>query len=115
MKKLILALALLLIPSLVESGQTLTTVSVTSATAGTQVVASIGGGTVITIPSTAAVPIWCAMTAGTCSTTLTSTIGIRISSGNGFFFNPKVDQWTGQVCCVLESGVVAVTVSVNSF
>lgn len=112
---LLTVIAVLLTSSLSNAGQTLTTVSVTSSSTGTQVVNAVGGGVVVTVPSNAAGAVWFAMVAGTCSDVLITQVGIRITAGNGYFFQPKVDQWFGQVCAILESGSSAVTVSVNAF
>ena len=92
--------------------ETLTTVSVTSSTAGTQIVANIGAGTVVTVPSGSGA-VWFAKTNGTCSTTLTSPIGYRVSGGNGWDFLASEDGYSGQLCGILESGSTAVSVSVN--
>lgn len=116
MKNLILVLFCFL--SLVcwsYAAQTVTTVSVTSSTAGTQIVANVGGGTVVMLPSSAAVPVWFARIQGTCSSVLTSQIGIRVTPGNGYEFLPRDDGYTSQICAVLESGSTAVTVSVNTW
>lgn len=91
-----------------------TTVSVDSATAGVQVVTAVGGGVTVTIPSTAAVPIWVARLDSTCSTSLTAPRGVRIAPGNGFDFLAS-EGWSGGLCAILESGVVAVTASINKW
>ena len=97
------------------AGETLTTVSVTSATAGTQLVASIGGGVTVTLPSSAAVAVWVARTSGTCSSIMTSINGVRITAGNGYQFGPSEDKYYSQLCGLLESGVSAVTVYINAW
>ena len=97
------------------AAEVVTSVSVTSASAGTQIVSSIGGGVVVTLPSNAAVAVWFAKTAGTCSSVLTIQSGVRVTPGNGFMFSAKDDGYTGQICAILETGVVAVSVAVNTY
>ena len=92
-----------------------TTVSVNSSTAGVQVVSSTNAGVVVTLPTSAAVAVWFAREEETCSTSLTDVRGVRVTPGNGYEFLSKEDQWTGQICAILESGSTAVTVSVNTW
>jgi hypothetical protein len=92
-----------------------TTVSVDSSTVGVQVVSSTNAGVVVTLPSNAAVAVWFAREEETCSTSLTAVRGVRVTPGNGYEFLSKEDQWTGQICAILESGSTAVTVSVNTW
>ena len=91
----------------------LTTVDCNSSTAGVQVVASIGGGVVVTVPSGAASAVWFAKTEGTCSSTMTSAIGYRITAGNGYDFTSRDDGYTGQICCLRESSSGSILVTVN--
>ena len=116
MKRLLfLFIATAFYPMLSWAGQTLTTVSCDSATVGKQVVSSIGGGVVVTVPSNAAVAVWLARTEGTCSTTMVSISGVRVTAGNGFQFNANDDGYFGGICCLLESGITAVTVYINTY
>lgn len=91
------------------------TVSVDSSTAGVQIVSSINGGVVVTLPTNAAVAVWFTREEETCSTSLTAIRGVRVTPGNGYEFLSKQDQWTGRICGILESGSTAVTVSVNTW
>ncbi len=110
----ITACLFLLFPSALLAEQILTTVAITSTSQGVQIVSSIKGGTVVTVPSDAANGVWLAKTERTCSTTLTSGIGYYIAIGQGFDFLPKEDGYSGQICGILPSGGSSVTVSVNS-
>jgi hypothetical protein len=97
-----------------DSGAAVSTVSVASATAGTQVVSSIARGVTVTLPSTAAVPVWVARLHGTCATAMTAKRGVRITAGNGYEYTFD-EHWGGQLCAILESGVTAVSVEVNTW
>lgn len=99
-------------------------VNVTASNAGTQIVSSICsttiysdpkycGGVTVTVPSNAAVAVWFAKIEGTCSAVLTTQAGYRITPGNGFDFLPSEDGYTGQICAILDSGAVAVSVKTN--
>ena len=98
------------IPTSYKSGSTSTTVTVSSSSAGTQVVSSINAMAIIYLASTATVPVWIFPTAGTCSSTLTTTKGIRLSRAAsdkdpiGYSFDPLVEHWSGQICAILETG-----------
>ena len=95
------------------SAETITTVDCDSSTAGVQVVSSLGAGTVVTVPSGAASAIWFAKTQSTCSTALTSAIGYRVTAGNGYDFVSNDDNYTGQLCCIRETGSGTINVTVN--
>lgn len=95
------------------AAETVTTIDCSSSTAGVQVVASLGAGTVVTVPSGAASAIWFAKTQSTCSTTLTSAIGYRVTAGNGYDFVSNDDGYTGQLCCIRETGSGTINVTVN--
>lgn len=112
---IVLALLVCLALSHHTHAASVTTVSVNSSSAGLQIVSSINGGVVVTLPSNAAVAVWFAREEDTCSSVLTAVRGIRVTPGNGYEFIPRQDGWTGQICALLESGSTAVTVSVNSW
>lgn len=104
---------LLLWGGIAYAAETITTVSCTSASAGTQVVASLGGGTAVTVPPSAAVGVFIVKdnSAG-CANSVTG-VGYPIPIGGTFDFLPREDGYTGQLCCLLQSGVTAVTLGVN--
>jgi len=115
-------LALLLFAtSSARAAESVQSVSVTSSTAGTQIVSSIGGGVCVTVPTGAAVPVYVARIAGTCASVLTSPAGVRIpvpsatSIWSTHCFIPKRDGYSKQLCGILESGGAAVTVTVNAW
>ena len=91
-----------------------TTVTITESTSGTQIVASIGGGVTVTNPAGGGV-IYVARIEGDCATVLTAPRGVAISAGNGYDFIPKTDGWSGQLCSCLASGSTDITASVNSW
>lgn len=94
---------------------TVSTVSVTSSTQGTEVVARKGnGGVIVTVPSDAAVAVYFARFTGDCAD-MTTRAGVRITAGNGFEFLPLEDRYGGAICAILESGSVPVTVEVNQW
>ena len=117
MKRRAVLFALCVIVALLSyvDAATVTTVSVTSSTAGTQIVAAPNttGGCTVTVPAAAAVPVHVARLNGTCSTALTAVNGVRITAGNGYDFISQEDGWGRQLCGILESGSTAVTVNVN--
>lgn len=104
----------------VQSGESCTTVSVTSATVGKQLVASVKNYARMGVPSGAAVAICLAPVEraanGTdnCGTGLTNPAVAEpcVQPGEGWEWNPRVDKWAGQVCGILKSGTTAVTVGV---
>lgn len=98
----------------VSTGATVSSVSVTSSTAGTQIVASITTGLFVTVPSDAAVAVYCALYDGAASS-LTARRGVRITPGNGYAFIARSSGWSGQVVGILESGSTAVSVEVNTW
>ena len=98
----------------VNKGAAASAVSVTSSSAGTQLVSGISEGTTVMVPASAAVAIWVTRLNGTCSTDLTAIQGIRIKPGDGYEFTPR-DGWYGQLCGILESGSTAVSAKVNSW
>lgn len=93
--------------------ETITTISCTSTTVPVQVVASLGGGTAITVPATAAVGVLIIKDNSTnCAGSIAGT-GYPIAIGGAYDFLPREDGYTGQLCCLLSSGVTAVTLGVN--
>ena len=99
-----------------KTGAVSTTAAVNSAVVGVQLCATIDNACIVTVPTTAAVPVWVAQVAvGTACSTMVATSGVRITAGNGFSFLPREDGWIGQLCGLLESGVTAVTVTIDAW
>lgn len=94
-------------------------VTVSSSTAGTQVVSSINGGCTVYVEDGSVGGVWVSRTKGTCSTTLTDDSGIRLSRDSGdpdptaYDFIPKIDGYLSQLCAILESGSTAIDLCVN--
>lgn len=106
---------------LLTTGATYPSVTVTSSTAGVVACSTVSYGCSVTVPSTAAVPLWLALVndGTSCAAGLTSNKGIRITAGNTYVCAPSEPGgycfgWGGQVCLILESGSTSVTPSVTS-
>jgi len=113
MKRAALFLLALCMPTVALAGQTLTTVNCNSSTAGVQIVAALGSGTAVTVPTTCPAAIWVAKTESTCSSAFTAIGGYRLPPGTGYDFTAKDDGYTGQLCCLAESGSATCNVTYN--
>jgi hypothetical protein len=91
------------------------TTAISSSSNAVQVAASIERGLTVTVPITAATPVWFVRYTGTCSSGITSPAGVRVTAGNGYNFVPRDERWAGQVCMILESGSSSVTVDINEW
>lgn len=113
-KIFLIVLFFFLFPLYSYAAETITTVSCTSASVAVQVVARIGGGVAVTVPSTAAVGVRIIKdNSANCANSIAG-VGYPIAVGGAYDFLPREDGYTGQLCCLLQSGVTAVTVGVNA-
>jgi len=109
------------IPISVKSGSTGAAVSVTSSSAGVQVVSQINKQVNILLDAAATVDVWVFPTSGTCSSVLTTQKGFRLSASTsskfplGWQFTPSIDGWSGQICAILNSGSSAMTLNVTGW
>ena len=95
-------------------------VTISSSTAGTQIVAKVGGGCSIVVePGSSTGSAWISRTGATCSSAVTSYSGVPISIASGTPYSPgyeydsKVDGYNGQLCGILESGSTSINLCVN--
>ncbi len=104
----------------VSSGATGSSVSVTSAVAGTRVgPEAIRTALRVRVKEGAAVPVcFNYVDRGlSCATALTTpdSAGFCAGAGNGYIFMVEDEHFRGQVCAILQSGSTAVTVPYNSW
>lgn len=114
MRKIFLVVCFLCaLPSAAAALESSGTVSCTSTSVAVQVVASLGGGTVVNVPYNAAVGVYIVKDNSTNCANSTAGAGYPILQNNAYDFLPREDGYTGQLCCLLQSGSVAVTVGYN--
>lgn len=94
-------------------------ITVSSSSAGTQIVSSIGGGCTVYVEDGSTGGVWVSRTRGTCTTTLTDDSGIRLSRDAGdpdvtaYEYIPAIDGYNGQLCAILESGSISIDLCIN--
>ena len=104
----------------VDSGATGDSVSVTSATAGTRVGPdAIRTAIRVRVPTDAAVPV-CFNYVNRltpCATGLTDPVktGYCAGPGEAYIYPVAEEHWRGQLCAILSSGAVAVTLGYNAW
>ncbi len=104
----------------VDSGATGDTVSVTSATAGIRVGPdAIKTAIRVRVPSDAAVPVCFNYVnrGASCATGLTdpAKTGYCAAAGEAYIYPVAEEHWRGQLCAILSSGEVAVTLGYNAW
>lgn len=104
------------------AGATQANVTVSSVANGRVLFSSINpnGGALVEIDATNTTgAVWFVRTANDC-TTVGAPSGTRLSRDSskdpaGWYFDPKAENWTGQVCVILDTGSSSVTLRTESW
>lgn len=95
-----------------ETGRTVTSRSVSSSTAGVEIVPAKRNGLVVEVDAAATGQVvwFYFQNTGTPCSAVTSKVGRRVAAGNRYVFLTSEDGWTGAICAILDTGSTPTTV-----